>query len=94
MLFFALISIPVTVVTQASVDRLSQLEAQCRSWNGRLSAVIYTSVTQASYTGDLNEVNQDVLARVAHDVEQFASRVGLRVLKMILQGLLSSTISS
>lgn len=39
-------SSPVTVVTQLSVDRMTQLRKQCESWNGRLSAVVYLALTQ------------------------------------------------
>ncbi len=34
-------STPMTVVTSASVSRLSQLRAQCNSWSGPLSAMLY-----------------------------------------------------
>ena len=34
-------AVPMTIVTQLSFDRLDQLEAQCRSWHGPISAVAY-----------------------------------------------------
>lgn len=37
---------PLTIVTQLSVTRLSQLRAQCRSWNGPLSAAVYLPLLQ------------------------------------------------
>ncbi|MEW5312001.1 MAG: hypothetical protein WDW38_003666 [Sanguina aurantia] len=37
---------PVTLITQLSVGRLGQLEAQCRSWSGPLSSVVYTTIVQ------------------------------------------------
>lgn len=37
-------SIPVTIITHASIDRLPQLLAQCRSWAGPISVVLYTNI--------------------------------------------------
>lgn len=37
-------AVPVTIVTQLSFDRLEQLEAQCRSWHGPISAVAYMAL--------------------------------------------------
>ena len=34
-------AVPMTITTQLSFDRLEQLEAQCRSWHGPISAVAY-----------------------------------------------------
>lgn len=69
-------SIPVTVVTQVSANRLVQLEAQCRDWNGPLSVVIYTSVIEISNTVGLSEASQAHLAQVVQDVELFTLMVG------------------
>lgn len=45
---------PVTLVTQLSHDRLPQLEAQCASWGGRLSAVVYLSVPASPKADDVS----------------------------------------
>ncbi|GLC35865.1 hypothetical protein PLESTM_000376800 [Pleodorina starrii] len=37
-------SLPLTVVTQLSANRLQQLRAMCRAWHGPLSAVVYIPV--------------------------------------------------
>ena len=52
--------VPVTVVTQASVDRISQLSVQCRSWRGPLAVVLYTSVVQPRMS-NLTEGNMALL---------------------------------
>ena len=40
--------IPLTLVSQLSFDRLEQLEAQCRSWGGPISAVLYLALDYSS----------------------------------------------
>ncbi|EFJ43106.1 hypothetical protein VOLCADRAFT_96805 [Volvox carteri f. nagariensis] len=37
-------TVPLTVVTQLSANRLQQLRAMCRAWHGPLSAVVYVPV--------------------------------------------------
>lgn len=69
-------SLPVTVVTQVSANRLVQLQAQCKDWNGPLSVVIYTSVIEISTTVGLSEASRAHLAKVMQDVEVFTLMVG------------------
>lgn len=64
--------LPVTVVTQATLDRLPQLSAQCRSWRGPLSAVVYTHVVQAEHPGRLSHANILELQRASTEVAQLA----------------------
>lgn len=54
--------IPLTVVTQLSANRVSQLWAQCRNWPGPLSAAIHLTVTQPS-TDTLSLRNQQLVKR-------------------------------
>ncbi|MCX6117281.1 MAG: hypothetical protein NT027_07050, partial [Proteobacteria bacterium] len=60
-------TVPVTVVTQASVDRLGQLAAQCRSWGGPLSAAVYLPLYQQS-AGFLSVDNLHILRSAALNV--------------------------
>lgn len=60
-------TVPVTVITQASGDRLGQLEAQCRSWGGPLSAAIYLPLYQPS-AGSLTMDNLRTLQSAALNV--------------------------
>ncbi len=39
-------ALPLTVATQLSVSRLSQLSAQCRGWKGPLSAAVYVPLLE------------------------------------------------
>ena len=66
-------TVPVTVVTQATVDRLPQLYFQCKSWLGPLSAVLYLGLHQPWVEGSsepptLTAENKDTLARASASV--------------------------
>jgi hypothetical protein len=49
--------VPATLVTQATVDRIPQLYAQCRSWPGPLSVVLYLGLLQNT-TANLTQDNK------------------------------------
>ena len=57
-------AVPVTIVTQLSFDRLEQLEAQCRSWHGPISAVAYMALDYSSSSehNSAPTANQELLA--------------------------------
>lgn len=63
-------------MTQVSANRLSQLEAQCRDWDGPLSAVVYTSVIENTTAAGLGEQSKTHLADVVRALEQFTLMVG------------------
>lgn len=49
--------VPATLVTQGTVDRIPQLYAQCRSWPGPLSVVLYLGLLQNT-TANLTPENR------------------------------------
>ena len=64
-------SFPVTLVTQLSVNRLPQLQAQCTTWRGPLAAVVYLSVIEEQAgEGSLSEAASRKVEQAASDVEQ------------------------
>jgi hypothetical protein len=56
--------VPVTVVTQSTVDRIPQIFAQCKCWGGPLSALAYLGLYQDTL-GSLNKHNIDLLEKAA-----------------------------
>eukprot|EP00798_Chlamydomonas_sp_ICE-L_P005378 gene5378-5598_t len=63
--------VSVTVVTQASVDRVPQLYSQCRSWRGPLSAALYVPLYQEEGTLDhLTANNVQILEVAAEKVQE------------------------
>ncbi|KAG1666443.1 hypothetical protein FOA52_015113 [Chlamydomonas sp. UWO 241] len=63
---------PVTMVTQATVDRLPQLRSQCRSWRGGLSVALYLALEQTDISsGKLSDANVRLLAKAAAHVHNF-----------------------
>mmetsp|Transcript_23209 Transcript_23209/g.50938 ORF Transcript_23209/g.50938 Transcript_23209/m.50938 type:complete len:525 (-) Transcript_23209:908-2482(-) len=67
-------NVPVTLVTQSSVDRLPQLYSQCRSWKGPLSAVVYLGLQQ-EHADPLTEENLSLIKRAATHVTDFFADV-------------------
>lgn len=59
--------VPVTLITQSSVDRVPQLYSQCKSWRGPLSAVMYLGVYQPKADA-LTEDNLLLLKKAAAHV--------------------------
>ncbi|GAX72769.1 hypothetical protein CEUSTIGMA_g225.t1 [Chlamydomonas eustigma] len=58
--------VPLTIITQASADRIPQLYSQCKSWRGPLSAVLYISLFQDSIErGMLTPANQETLRQAS-----------------------------
>lgn len=64
--------VDVTLITQASVDRLPQLYSQCRSWRGPLSAVLFLGVLQQD-GGPLSQDNQELIKNAASHVSSAAA---------------------
>lgn len=62
--------IPLTVVTQLSANRVTQLWAQCKSWPGPLSAAVHISIVQSSST-PLNSQNSQLLTRTVRAMSDF-----------------------
>ena len=56
------LGIPLTVVTQLSANRVTQLWAQCRNWPGPLSAAIHLTISQPD-AYHLSLRNQQLLKR-------------------------------
>ncbi|GAX83397.1 hypothetical protein CEUSTIGMA_g10822.t1 [Chlamydomonas eustigma] len=62
--------IPLTVVTQLSVNRLTQLWAQCKSWPGPLSAAVHLSIQQ-SQVGPLSLRNEQTVKKAVRSILDF-----------------------
>ncbi|KAG2422729.1 hypothetical protein HXX76_015816 [Chlamydomonas incerta] len=63
--------IPVTLVTQASAERLDQLRAQCATWRGPLAAALYLPLYNPSSHELSDESKQKLQAMVAGIDELF-----------------------
>eukprot|EP00955_Chlamydomonas_euryale_P020888 221475-Chlamydomonas_euryale.AAC.4 len=61
---------PLTVVTQASASRITQLWAQCKSWPGPLSAAVHLTLGQ-QHAGQLSDRNRHLLQRTRNAVASF-----------------------
>lgn len=61
-------SVPLTIVTQTSADRLYQLQAQCKSWQGPLSAAVYVALHQETVDNGLSSYNQNFLRESAQNI--------------------------
>ncbi|MEW5309976.1 MAG: hypothetical protein WDW38_001814 [Sanguina aurantia] len=87
---------PVTVVTQASLDRLPQLHAQCQSWEGPLSAVVYLGILQRA-THRPNQLNPDGTLAAATQYtgssSYFSASVPANMLSMRNRGLLERAVA-
>lgn len=59
--------VPVTLVTQSTVDRIPQLYAQCKSWGGPMAVVLYLGLQQNT-TGELTAENTEQLSRAISNV--------------------------
>ncbi len=55
--------VPLTVVTQSTVDRIPQLFAQCKSWGGPTSLVLYRALVEDAVRPDhkLTPKNEEIL---------------------------------
>lgn len=63
-------NVPATLVTQLTVNRLPQLQAQCMSWHGPLSAAVYVHVQQ-DVPSPLSRRNAFNLQKAVKTVENF-----------------------
>ena len=64
------LGIPLTVVTQLSANRVTQLWAQCRNWPGPLSAAIHLTISQPD-ADHLSLRNQQLLKRTTKAISDF-----------------------
>ncbi|GLI66615.1 hypothetical protein VaNZ11_010539 [Volvox africanus] len=62
--------IPVTLVTQLSVERLDQLKSQCATWQGPLAAALYIPLHNPSAV-ELSEASQQRLQALIANVDEF-----------------------
>lgn len=61
---------PLTITTQLSLNRIHQLEAQCRAWPGPISAVIYLAIIQhVDHASTLPNRQRAVLNRLMSTLE-------------------------
>ncbi len=65
--------VSVTVITQATVDRLPQLFFQCKSWRGPLSAVLFLGLLQETVAGGLSSNSLELLKQASIAVRPNAS---------------------
>lgn len=66
--------LPLTVVTMATLDRLSALKVQCESWPGPLIAAVYTPFTQRNGKS-LNVQNRVELSQISEFLRKFAASI-------------------
>lgn len=67
-------SLPLTLVTSGSMTRLQQVAAQCLSWNGPLSVVLYQPLYQKpTPDGKLTEANLALLRQAVLQIAQFVA---------------------
>ena len=57
--------VPLTLITQATVDRLPQLYSQCKSWRGPLSAVLYLGLYQEDVARGLSATSVELLKKAS-----------------------------
>lgn len=81
--------IPLTITTQLSLNRLHQLEAQCRAWAGPISAVAYLAIIQ--HVDQKSKLPDRV--RAAHSRTASALQSAKLEVTMIMQGWNQLTIS-
>lgn len=62
--------VSMTVMTQLSSDRIPTLFAQCASWQGALSAVVFLALVQEDDNG--GQLTADNEARVKHAEEMLS----------------------
>ena len=62
--------VPLTIVTQLSANRVTQLWAQCKSWPGALSAAVHIAVQQPT-AGPLSMRNDAMLKKTMKSVAEF-----------------------
>ncbi len=68
-------AVRVTIVTGLTPSRAEQLEAQCRSWRGPISAAVYVVLHNPdAKDGSLSDKNKEVLKEAASQMGQFHER--------------------
>ena len=68
--------VPATLVTQLSLDRLEQLEAQCRSWSGPISSVVYMALRlRDDWVKDAPPTTSDSLQVALEELKEFHARM-------------------
>lgn len=70
---------PMTVTTGLSLNRLHQLKAQCMTWPGALSAVVYLAIIQDENHASLEPtIQQEVTDRLSLTLDEARARVSAR----------------
>lgn len=68
--------VPATLVTQLSLDRLKQLEAQCRSWSGPISSVVYMALRlRDDWVKEVPPTTSDSLQAALEELKEFHKRM-------------------
>ena len=68
--------VPATLVTQLSLDRLEQLEAQCRSWSGPISSVVYMALRlRNDWFEETPPTTSDSLEMALEELKEFHERM-------------------
>ena len=73
-------AVPATLVTQLTLDRIEQLEAQCRSWHGPISAVVYLALLLTPQQIHQTEAptTNEALQRALQELQEFHARMESR----------------
>ena len=67
-------AVQVTIVTGLNPSRLNQLESQCRSYRGPISAAVYVVLHNPDKLPELTQEHKKTLKEAADAVEMFHAR--------------------
>ncbi|MEW5320424.1 MAG: hypothetical protein WDW38_011499 [Sanguina aurantia] len=64
---------PLTIVTQATLGRMPQLEAQCKAWKGPLCVVLYRTIYQPDEADGSESFSPDIAKELKEDLATIAA---------------------